>query len=289
MDKINIKYISPDPNQPRKKFDVEKLGKLKKSIEKYGIINPLVVEKIDDKSYLLVDGERRFRTALDIGLKEVPVNIVPSKDSVDRLIRQFHIQEQQEGWTPIEKAGVLNQLSFEMKIPIARACELLGIPQRTATTYIAFSALVDKETFQDQDIPMQFAPQIISTRNLAKKLSAEVLEEKFTRTDEKNLEKALMARIYNGELANIFSFSKIKNSFMTDPKVIKKFVDSDLSVKKMFEQTKAESMHALSSIQNHIRSFEIYTNKYFENPTVKPSDKLLTDIRRVIKTLNRFL
>ena len=92
MEKVDIKYIHADENQPRKLFDVDKLAKLKKSIIKYGIINPLVVEKHGVNNYLLVDGERRFRMAKEIGLKEVPINVVSSETDTERLVRQFHIQ-----------------------------------------------------------------------------------------------------------------------------------------------------------------------------------------------------
>ena len=53
---VALRSIAPDPHQPRKNFNPERLAELIASIKKYGIINPLVVEKLPTGKYLLVDG-----------------------------------------------------------------------------------------------------------------------------------------------------------------------------------------------------------------------------------------
>ncbi|MBQ8163832.1 MAG: ParB/RepB/Spo0J family partition protein [Clostridia bacterium] len=63
--------ISANPNQPRKIFSDEAIFKLADSIRQYGIIQPLVVRRVND-SYELVSGERRLRAAKEIGLESVP-------------------------------------------------------------------------------------------------------------------------------------------------------------------------------------------------------------------------
>lgn len=289
MEKINIKFIQPDPNQPRKFFDAEKIAKLKKSIERYGIINPLVVEKIDATHYLLVDGERRFKAATAVGLKEVPVNVMPPQEELDRLVRQFHIQEQQEGWSSIEKASVLDKLCTDLGIHVEKACELLGIPNRTGASYVAFSKLADKDLFVRAELNLKLVPSIISLRELSRKLIAEEFDEKFTRTDEKNFEKIIIQKIVDGELQKPGDFAMIKDSFNTSPKIIKKFMTTDTNVARMFKDTKAKSAHHLRNSIINASWLGNHLNSYMEDPQIKPTDKALQQIRFAKKALDKFL
>lgn len=287
--KINIKYISPDPNQPRKFFDAEKLGKLKKSIEKYGIINPLVVEKINDKEYLLVDGERRFKAAALAGLKEVPVNVIPPQAEIDRLVRQFHIQEQQEGWNQIEKASVLSKMAEDLKMPVSKACEMLGIAPRTGGTYVAFSKLADKDLFQRSEINIKMANSIISLRDMAKRMVHDEFGEKFIKSDEKTFERAMIDRIVEGELKTAGDFAKVRDSFNTNPKFIKKFMETDIGINKMFKESKAESTHHLRNASQNSQWCANHLNRYMESPEIKPTQKEIYSFRFLKKTLDSFI
>src|SRR6056297_3835074 len=71
IEKIDTDKIEPNPHQPRSEFSKENLQELAESIENFGIIQPLIVSKKDDK-YQLIAGERRLRAAKMIDLKEVP-------------------------------------------------------------------------------------------------------------------------------------------------------------------------------------------------------------------------
>jgi ParB family chromosome partitioning protein len=68
---IGIDLIKSNPLQPRKNFDEEKIDELSKSIERHGIIQPVIVKK-SGKYYELIAGERRWRAARQAGLKEIP-------------------------------------------------------------------------------------------------------------------------------------------------------------------------------------------------------------------------
>ena len=71
---INTSLIIPNKYQPRKVFDEASINSLANSIKTYGIINPILVRKKDDK-YEIIAGERRFRAAKLLGLTEIPVII----------------------------------------------------------------------------------------------------------------------------------------------------------------------------------------------------------------------
>jgi ParB family transcriptional regulator, chromosome partitioning protein len=72
---IPLDQIHLPPTQPRRYFDSEALKQLTESIRQHGILQPLLVRLIGGEKHELVAGERRYRAAKEIGLKEVPVVI----------------------------------------------------------------------------------------------------------------------------------------------------------------------------------------------------------------------
>jgi len=100
--KINIDLMIPNFNQPRKVFNDESLKELALSIKEYGILNPILVRK-KDNLYEIIAGERRYRAAKMIGLKEVPVII---KNIAEEKIPEIALIEnlQRENISPIEEA-----------------------------------------------------------------------------------------------------------------------------------------------------------------------------------------
>lgn len=107
--KLGIHEIEPNRDQPRKNFNEKALQELAKSIEKNGIIQPLLVRPMSDGSYQLVAGERRWRAAHIAGLHEVPVTIREMTDeeaSVFALIENL----QREDLNPVEEAEGLKSL-----------------------------------------------------------------------------------------------------------------------------------------------------------------------------------
>lgn len=101
--------IYPNPNQPRKNFDYNELEGLAASIRHSGIIQPLVVRKIDDDKYELISGERRLRAARMVGLLAVPCIIMSVNNDESAL---FSIIEniQRENLNFFEEAQSIEKL-----------------------------------------------------------------------------------------------------------------------------------------------------------------------------------
>jgi ParB family chromosome partitioning protein len=91
--------------QPRRYFDPEKLEQLKRSIEEHGILEPLIVRPLgggEGAGYQLVAGERRYRAARELGLKEVPVVVHQLSDQ--QAIQVALIENlQREDLNPVEE------------------------------------------------------------------------------------------------------------------------------------------------------------------------------------------
>ena len=75
ISELNIIEVEPNPDQPRKEFDKERLEDLKSSIAEIGVILPIIVTKKESGRYLIIAGERRWRAAKLAGLKTIPAII----------------------------------------------------------------------------------------------------------------------------------------------------------------------------------------------------------------------
>ena len=109
VQKINISQLKPNPNQPRKTFVEKDLDELAISIKNQGIIQPIVVRKIDDDQYQIIAGERRWRASQIAGLHEV--------DCVIKILEETQILEaalieniQREDLNVIEEANAYRGL-----------------------------------------------------------------------------------------------------------------------------------------------------------------------------------
>ncbi|GAA0771285.1 ParB/RepB/Spo0J family partition protein [Clostridium subterminale] len=105
---IDINLIKPNKDQPRKHFDNEKLIELANSIKEHGIIQPVIVRK-ENQVYVIIAGERRWRAAKLLNLKELPVII---KDLSDVEVVQISLIENiiREDLNPIEEATAYKKL-----------------------------------------------------------------------------------------------------------------------------------------------------------------------------------
>ncbi len=122
---IEISKITPNPNQPRKHFDETALQELADSIKVHGVIQPLVVNKLDNGNYMIIAGERRWRASKLAGLEKVPVVV---KNYSDKQIKEISIIEnlQREDLNPIEAARAIKQLMEEYNLTQETVAERIG-------------------------------------------------------------------------------------------------------------------------------------------------------------------
>lgn len=111
---LPLTEIVPSPLQPRTEFRAEQLSELIESIRERGIIQPLIVRKVADK-YELIAGERRWRAAGEVGIKEAPA-IVRHASDVEVLELALVENLQREDLNPIEEAMAYARLSGEFSM-----------------------------------------------------------------------------------------------------------------------------------------------------------------------------
>jgi len=126
-----IEEIIPNRSQPRKHFDESKLQELTESIKENGILEPLIVRRVD-QGYELIVGERRWRAAQKAGLKEVPVLV---KEAEGREALELSLIEnlQRENLNPVEEAEAFQRLTEEFNISQAELATRIGKDRTTIT------------------------------------------------------------------------------------------------------------------------------------------------------------
>ena len=99
---MNLSKISPNPNQPRSNFSEEKINDLARSIEKDGLLQPIIVRPYED-GYQIVAGERRYHACMKVGLETIPVRIISIDDLQSQEIALVE-NLQRDNLNPIEEA-----------------------------------------------------------------------------------------------------------------------------------------------------------------------------------------
>ncbi len=123
--KLKIMDIEPNREQPRKIFDDTALGELADSIQKHGVIQPLLVRPLKDGGYQLVAGERRWRASRLAGLTEVPVVIKELGDS--ETVELAMVENlQREDLNPMEEALGYKYMMDKLSITQEEAAQKVG-------------------------------------------------------------------------------------------------------------------------------------------------------------------
>ncbi len=132
--RVSIGEIRPNPRQPRRYFNEERIAELAESIQHQGILQPLVVRKLDD-GYELIVGERRFRAAQRAGLERVPV-IVKDVSDAESLEMALVENIQREELTPIEEALAYRQLMEEFHLTQEEVANRVGKSRPVVTNLL---------------------------------------------------------------------------------------------------------------------------------------------------------
>lgn len=131
---LNPAEITPNRFQPRQDFDPEGLKELTESIKSAGVIQPLIVRRVD-KGYELVAGERRWRACRELTLPRIPVLI---KEADDRTVMEWAIIEntQRRDLNPIERARAYQQLAKLFNLTQDDVAERVGLDRSTVANFI---------------------------------------------------------------------------------------------------------------------------------------------------------
>ncbi len=131
---VSVNELRPNPNQPRKKFDEESISLLASSIKEKGVIQPLLVRKLNG-TYQIVAGERRWRAAQKVGTSKIPIIVMDLSDS-ESLELALIENLQRKDLNPIEEAEGYKQLIEEFELTHDQISKLTGKDRSTITNLL---------------------------------------------------------------------------------------------------------------------------------------------------------
>lgn len=139
IEKIDINLVYPNPNQPRKTFDKESLNELAESIRIHGLIQPIIVNKMDD-GYMIIAGERRYRACKICSLNQIDAIV---KNYTNKQISEISIIEnlQREDLNPVEVAKGIRKLMEEYGLTQEKVAERLGKPRSAIANSVRILSL----------------------------------------------------------------------------------------------------------------------------------------------------
>lgn len=135
ISEIDLDKISANPNQPRREFDQDALRELADSIAEVGIIQPITLRKINEDSYQIIAGERRFRASAMAGLKSIPAYI---KTADDENVMEMALIEniQREDLNSLEIALAYQHLIEQYELTQEKLSERIGKNRATIANYL---------------------------------------------------------------------------------------------------------------------------------------------------------
>lgn len=178
---LKITEVEPNADQPRKTFDAEKLEALADSISQHGVIQPILVSKLDDR-YRIVAGERRWRAAKIANLKEIPA-IVCDYDEVKVAEVALIENLQREDLNPVEEAKGYKSLLDKFGLTQEKISERVGKSRSAVANSLRLLSLGEDvlKCLENGDISTGHAKVILSVpKEMQEKVLKAVLENNLT-------------------------------------------------------------------------------------------------------------
>ncbi len=187
--------IAPNPNQPRRVFDDEKINELAGSIEASGMLQPLVVRSTAG-GYELIAGERRLRAARRLGLSEVPIIVHETADPNSLLLALIE-NLQREDLNPIEEAAAFAELQEQFNLTQEQVAERVGRSRSAVANALRLLSLPDpiKEHVSRGELPAGQARALLGLkdRSMTAAAAREVMAKDLSTRDTEALVKRLNA------------------------------------------------------------------------------------------------
>ena len=208
---VDIDKVEPNKNQPRKRFEETALEELAESIKEHGVLQPIILKKIDS-GYEIIAGERRWRASKIAGMKKIPA-IVKKIDELKAFETALVENLQREGLNPMEEAKSYKRLIEEFSLSqeeagkkvgksrsvVANAMRLLNLDE-WVQNFVSENKLTNGHGrallgITDKDVQFELAEKIIEeelsvreTESLVKKIS-ENKNKKFSEKEESQSKK----------------------------------------------------------------------------------------------------
>lgn len=133
---IELDKITPNPDQPRKKFEPLALEELSSSIARLGVIQPITVKELEPGKYFIISGERRYRASLMANCKTIPAYVRPTVDEAQILEMALVENIQREELGAMEIAVTMQRLVEECSLTQEQLADRIGKKRSTVSNYL---------------------------------------------------------------------------------------------------------------------------------------------------------
>jgi len=164
VQQIPVADIEPNPFQPRMNLDEAGIEELKRSIQEKGVIQPIVVRRLEGGRYQIVIGERRWRAVKEAGMETIPA-IVRDVSSVEEMIELALVENiQREDLNPIDEANAYKVLMEECNLTQEEVAKRVGKDRSTVANLLRLLKLPDEvqERILDGELSMGHARALLS-------------------------------------------------------------------------------------------------------------------------------
>ena len=163
---LPVDELRPNPYQPRKVFDLEKLNELANSIKEHGIFQPIIVKKSSIKGYEIIAGERRVKACKIAGVEKIPAIV---RDFTDQQMMEIALLEnlQRENLNSVEEAMAYRNLLDTMQITQEELGKRLGKSRSHITNMLGLLSLPEevKDMIVEDKISMSHARVLSKMEN----------------------------------------------------------------------------------------------------------------------------
>ncbi|MFO7887638.1 MAG: ParB/RepB/Spo0J family partition protein [Eubacteriales bacterium] len=178
---IDLSLIEPNPNQPRKTFDKDKIQELAESIKEHGLIQPIIIKKVED-NYQIIAGERRWRASIELGLDKIPA-IVRDLDNKSQTEMALIENIQREDLNPIDEGIAYDLLIQRYDLTQEELSKVVGKSRVYVTNILRLLKLSDfvKNMIIEGKISQGHGKILIGlTENRQKQLINRVIKERLS-------------------------------------------------------------------------------------------------------------
>lgn len=196
-DEVPLECVQPNPDQPRTNFKQEDLEELAASIERDGVLQPILVRVVGENSYQIIAGERRWQACKSIGLKTVPIRIKEATD--DEALELALIENiQRSDLNPIEEAYGYRRVMERQNLTQSELAQMLSKGRSTIANALRLLELPEdaQQLLFEEKITAGHARAILSvtTKEGRQKLTEKLLNEKLSVRETEAIARLLSAK-----------------------------------------------------------------------------------------------
>ena len=239
VNEVDINAIAPNPDQPRTNFKREELEELSASIQKDGLLQPILVRPLEDGTYQIIAGERRWQASKLAGLRQVPIRVKEAND--DKALELALIENiQRSDLNPIEEAYGYRRMMERLNMTQAEVAQAMSKGRSTVANALRLLELPEEaqQLLFEEKITAGHARAILSipTKEGRERLTRKLVEEKLSVREAEAL-----ARLFSGKKnENAKSKTPMPKEYRKVARTLKDVLDTPVKVKSVNGKNKIE-------------------------------------------------